>query len=265
MKRLIAVLTIAMLCLGVAQAAEWEDGTSAAQPYPGVPAANLEKQMGYMLTWPQKGAEGEKYCDTLHIYLPREDVALGSGVLRLMGEAGEVCAVGFDDASRVRLSPLDEATLQGLNWGGGVGIEVRLPVSLALGEGQWITMDEGCYTAANGKVVNGQVGEDDSWRPVVKGDFGVGSLRFTTASGEITAAPKAGDLVCFDVTLGGDAAFAVLESADGSVTCDAGGTFEESGAVTLRLTDADFAWTLYFMNEAGEIVDYLDFDNDMAG
>ena len=68
----------------------------------------------------------------------------------------------------------------------------------------------------------------------------------------------------FDLQLGGDATMAAVESANGSVTCAEGDSFTESGEVVLRLEDDDFKWTIYFMDDAGNAVDVLDFDAAMA-
>ena len=76
--------------------------------------------------------------------------------------------------------------------------------------------------------------------------------------------PAAGDYVKFDLRLGGGATMAAIESANGSVVCDEGDSFAESGEVTLRLEQDDFQWTIYFLDDAGNAVDVLDFDADMV-
>ena len=46
MKKLIAILLACLMLASVAQAAEWAEGRSAAQPYSGVPEVDLTKTMG---------------------------------------------------------------------------------------------------------------------------------------------------------------------------------------------------------------------------
>ena len=265
MKRLIAILVACLMMAGAAHAAEWAEGTSPAQPYPGVPAADLQAQIGYMLNFPKAGNPAELYCDTLYIYLPREDLALGDGRLSVMTGAGEWTGVSFADAERVRLFPLDEETLADVQWGGGIGVEVWLPVSLPMGDGAWIEMEDACRVPEGGARLEGLPKGSEAWRAALEGEYGVGGLRFTHEGEDAPLSrPAAGDLVTFDLQLGGDAAMAAIESANGSVTCDAGEGFAQSCEVTLRLLDDDFQWTVYFLDDAGNAVDVLDFDTDMV-
>ena len=265
MKRLIAILLTCLMLAGAAQAAEWAEGTSPARPYLGVPAVDLKTQIGYMLAYPKARNAAEHYCDTLYIYLPREDLSLGEGRLSVMTEAGEWTGVSFADAERVRLYPLDEETLADVRWGGGIGVEVWLPVSLPLGESAWIEMEDACLVPEDGATLEGLPKGSEPWRAVVEGEYGVGGLRFThEGDGAPLSQPAAGDLVKFDLQLGGDATMAAVESANGSVTCAEGDSFTESGEVVLRLEDDDFKWTIYFMDDAGNAVDVLDFDAAMA-
>lgn len=265
MKRLIAILMVCLMLSGAAFAAEWAEGTSPERPYAGVPAVDLEAQIGYMLNFPKPQNAAEHYCDTLYIYLPREDLALGNGRLTVMTEAGEWTGVSFADAERVRLYPLDEDTLADVHWGGGVGVEVWLPVSLPLGDGAWIEMEDACLTPESGARLEGLPKGADQWRTAVLGEYGISGLRFTRASDDAPLSrPGAGDWVKFDLRLGGDAVMAAIESANGSVTCTEADSFMASGEVALRLESDDFEWTVYFLDEAGNAVDFLDFDADMV-
>ena len=260
MKRAFAMLIAILLCMGTAYAAQWLDGSSHAQPYEDLPAVDLDTAMGYMLMAPGEKLPAQSFCDRLYIYLPRQDVALGSGALRVNDANGVVTEVRFDDAQRVKLYGIDEETLGQLMWGEGVCVEVWLPVSLPMGEGSYVTMDEDCLTAAQGKVKLEGVNAPESWPVPVKGDYGVGRLCFTGAN---PASPAAGDGVSFDLVLGGEAVLAVVDSDNGTAVCPEGNTFGASGAVTLQLTGDDFQWTVYFMNADGDVVDYLTFDRAM--
>ncbi len=265
MKRWIAILMACLMLSGAAHAAEWAEGTSPERPYPGVPAVDLKTQIGYMLNYPKADNAAERYCDTLYIYLPREDLALGDGRLSVMTGEGEWTGVSFADAERVRLYPLDEQTLSDVRWGGGIGVEVWLPVSLPMGDAAWIEMEDACLVPESGASLEGLPKGDQAWRAVVEGDYGVGGLRFTHEGDDVPISqPAVGDLVKFDLKLGGDAAMVAIASDNGSVTCAEGDSFTQSGEVTLRLEDDDFEWTVYFMDGDGNAVDFLDFDADMV-
>ncbi len=265
MKRLIAILMACLMLAGAAHAAEWAEGTSPARPYLGVPAADLKTKIGYMLAYPKVGNAAEHYCDTLYIYLPREDLSLGEGRLSVMTGEGEWTGVSFADAERVRMYPLDEETLADVRWGGGVGVEVWLPVSLPMGDGAWIEMEDACLVPEDGASLAGLPKGSEQWRAVVGGDYGVGGLRFTHEGDDAPISqPAAGDLVKFELQLGGGATMAAIESADGSATCAEGDSFTESGEVVLHLENDDFQWTVYFLDDAGNAVGYLDFDAGMV-
>lgn len=263
MKRALAILIAFILCMDTAHAAQWPDGTSPAQPCADKPEVDLETTMGYMLMAPGAKNPAQTYCDTLYIYLPRQDVALGGGSLRVNDKGGVVTEVRFDDAQRVKLEPIDDATLDALMWGEGVCVRVWLPVSLPMGEA-YVTLDDDCLTAAGGKVTVKNVDSPEDWPVAVQGDYGVGRLRFTGADGAYTATPAAGDSVSFDLMLGGEAVRAAVESGNDTIACPEGDAFDASGKVTLRLTGDDFRWTVVFLNAAGEIVDYIDFDRAMV-
>ena len=272
MKHFIAILMVFVLCLGTAYAAEWPEGTSPAKPYKGVREADLDKIMGHMLEYPKVGDPAELYCDTLYIYLPREDVALGENTMKVLDENGEYISVSFNDADHVRLFPLDEETLSDLMWGSGVCIEILLPVSLGLSDQNLVTFEAGCFTAKNGSISNPVLveglPEEQSWRPVIGSDYGVGKLRYTGAGVDPAtdfsskANPGAGDVVCFDVTLGGKAVYAVLESEDGSVAFDVS-SVEENSTICAPLTSDDFHWGIMFMDANDEVLDYLGFDRSL--
>lgn len=272
MKHFIAILMVFALCLSTAYAAEWPEGTSPAKPYKGVREADLDKIMGHMLEYPKVGDPAELFCDTLFIFLPREDVALGENTMKVLDENGEYISIPFNDADHVRLYPLDEETLTDLMWGSGVCIEVLLPVSLGFSDKNIVTLEAGCFTAKDGSISNPVLVEDapenQTWRPVIESDYGLGKLRYASADVDpkkdfsYKANPGAGDIVCFEVVLGGDAKYAVLESEDGSVTFEEN-PVDESGIVVGTLNSDDFNWTILFMDEDDEVLEYLDFDRSL--
>ena len=69
-------------------------------------------------------------------------------------------------------------------------------------------------------------------------------------------------MVTFDVQLGGEITFAVVSSDDQSVSFDRGNGFSQSGTAVGNIVNDDFRWTVYFMNAAGDVVDYMDFSSD---
>ena len=282
MKKLVALILVCLLCMATtAFAAEWAEGLSPAKPSNLKPAVDLNTTVGYWLPFPRSGLPAERYCDVLELYMPNPDVALGEGTATLWNADGEVAKVDFADPDQVEMRDLEEEELEIMHWGSGVCIEMHLPVSLAFGETYYVTMDEGTITSNGGKTKSMQIPytdqlplEEQYWTPSVTGDFGVSGLYYSAAPAEPTdeeeeaaepaeeapAEPKLkpakGDVVNFDVVLGGDAKTAVMYSENNSVYFE---TLEytENGHVTGTILEDDVRWGVVFVDEAGQPVDYL--------
>ena len=77
MKHMIALLLAAMLAFtGGALAATWPEGCSPERPYEGLPKVDLNEKMGYMVMYPKAELPAQRFCDTLFLFLPREDIEL---------------------------------------------------------------------------------------------------------------------------------------------------------------------------------------------
>lgn len=191
MKRLMALVLAGLMVLGgVCLAAEWPEGRSAAQPYSHLPEVNLNETMGYIMMFPRAKLPVTRFCDVLGMYLPREDLALGEGLLHLYervadeDEPVEVCAVDFSDPNSVLIREMSEKELSDLMWGGGTCVEMYLPKSLEFGDADhsyFVLMDPGCYTAAEGRLQSLQITSEEAWVPVISGDYGVSGLYYTDA------------------------------------------------------------------------------------
>ena len=191
MKRLIALILAGLMALGgVSLAASWPEGRSAAQPYSRLPEVNLSETMGYIMLFPCAKLPVSRFCDILAVYLPREDIALGEGTARLYEKVEgedkpvEVCSVDFTNTDSVVVRPMEEGELQDLMWGGGTCVEMFLPKSLELGEkahDYFVLMDDGCFTANDGKLKSLQITSEEAWIPVIHGDYGVSGLYYIDA------------------------------------------------------------------------------------
>ena len=259
MKKIIALVLISMLFATAAQAATWPEGRSAARPYEGTTEVDLTTTMGYILLHPRANVmPASSFCDTLTIYLPREDIKLAQGTARLYRGKEEVASFDFTDPTHTHLRKLTEAELERLMWGGGVCVEMFLDVSLTIGEDYYVLMDEGCFTTTDETLKSLAITNPDAWKITVTGDFGVNGLFYAAPveEGQQSVASiqhNVGDEIHFDLLMGGDAKTAVVYSDNDSVAFDAR-TFEESGAVTGVVTQKDLRWGVVFLNENGEPV-----------
>ena len=274
LKKLTAMLLLAMLLVGAAGlAAEWPDGRSPAQPYENVPKVDLDKTMGYIVLYPRAKFPAEYFCDMLEMYLPRQDITLGTGSVRLMAMEGETereeAAVDVADGVSVKMDPLDEESLKTLKWGEGVRVRIKLPVSLRFDQAYSVYMDEGCLLAADGKVRSLLIDMPHAWEPVLKSDFGVGGLMYSApqqstegedgeeaepqADAPYKVVPSNGDTITFDLVMGGDAKFAVIYSDNGSVEFPVQ-EYSESCTVTGRVIYDNLDWGVVFLDESGEML-----------
>ncbi len=281
MKKLIAILLVCMLLASAASAAEWTEGLGPHKPYSGVPELDLTQTIGYIMMYPRTKMPAKYFCDALQIYLPREDLALNEGTLTLYTEDNEVVGTyDFADGDHVKLRLLDDWELDNLMWGGGMCVMVQLDRSLEMGKKYYVFMDEGCFTAANGTIPSLFIGNPDAWTPVVEGDFGVSGLYYSdppvepdpsqmeipsdAEGAEADAAeapgqeaepityklhPELGDIITFDLVMGGDATTAVIFSENDSVRFDMQ-QYETSQTVTGVVTDTDLNWGIVFLNGA---------------
>ena len=270
MKKIIAAILACMLLASSAYAAEWPAGRSAAKPYEGTAEVDLTTTMGYILLHPRLNVmPAIHFCDTLTLYLPREDVKLAAGKLHLYSGRNEIASFDFADESHVCLRKLTEAELDQLMWGGGVCIEIFLDVSLKIGENYHVLMDEGCFTTEDGTLRSLQITNPEAWKPVVEGDYGVSSLYYAKAPAEGQAQsaapsyvihPMTGDTISFELLMGGDAKYAVIYSDNNSVSFEQP-EYTESGIVTGTVTDDDVKWGIVFLNEGGEPLDVVRLGN----
>lgn len=276
MKKLVAMLLACLLCVSVAYAGEWPEGLSPAKPHPLKDEINLDESMGYIMLFPNTKLPVERFCDVLEIYLPREDLERGEGSIKLCDETGELLSISFTDEKRVELRPLEDAELPRY-WGGGTCVEVHLPVSLRFNTDYYVLMDEGCFTASEGKVKNPPITSNEAWKPVLQGDFGVSGLYYSAPAEEAPATNEAGDVVeteapagetaeivpkdthevgdeiHFDLVIGGDAKMAVIFSENDSVRFDVQ-QYTESCSVTGKITKEDLDWGVVFLDENGDLI-----------
>ena len=289
MKKLVALILVCLFCMTTALAAEWPEGLSPAKPSNLKPEVDLKKTVGYWLPFPRSGLPAEVYCDVLELYMPNPDLALGEGTATLWTADGEVCTVDFSNPEQVELRDLEESELADVHWGSGVCVEMHLPVSLKFGENYYVTMDEGVITSNGGKTKSMPIPYSDKvditeqyWTPSIVGDYGISGLYYSAPAAEAEPeeateeseeaeatgpAPKynpgKGDVLNFDVVLGGDAKYAVMNSENGSVFFDTL-EFSESGHVTGTITGDDMNWGVVFLDENGAVLDYIQLSNRSA-
>ncbi|MCH5288098.1 MAG: hypothetical protein J1E43_11835 [Christensenellaceae bacterium] len=263
MKKLIAICMVLMLCAASAYAAEWPEGYSPAHPFENGPEFDLETELGLVMCYPNA-----KYVEVgggrlLFIYLPREDVKAGAGMLHIRtADQGEEWSVAMNDTEHVKQRAMYEQEMMDLMWGSGTCFEITLPVSLRLGATYYIDMDTYCIEAGE-KIGNKQNKGDEvgAWQFAVDGTLGVNEMSYRRAkddgSYENVVKPAAGDEIRFDLVIGGDVALAVLYVYDGAefeVT-----NYTESCEIIGTVTGEDPDWGVVFLDATGNEIAYVEF------
>ena len=264
MKKLICLLLACALFASGAMAAEWGEGLSAAKPYKGVNEVDLTTTMGYILLYPRTNVmPASHFCDTLTIYLPREDVKLNTGKLSLYKGTALYANYEFSDTDHVHLRKLGESELAALSWGSGVAIDVWLNESLTIGESYYVLMDEGCFVNTDETLKSIAISNPEAWRPAVTGEYGVNGLRYYEGEDAASPAkinPQVGDSITFDLVLGGDAKSAVVYSNNDSVQFETK-EYSESATITGEVTGENLTWGIVFINEQGDVLDVVRLGN----
>ena len=266
----LALALTMLLCVGTAHAAEWPAGTGPSQPYEGRPEVDLNEEFGYLMFYPDQDPDSgvqlfmSHACQRLYIYLPREDVKIGDGTFYLLSERpGVIWQTKMDNADAITLRPIDDNELDGLLWGGGVCVEIKLPQTLELGRDYFVNMTRGCLIAGDG-IDSPEVGGKDAWSFTLEGDYGVNLMEYRRALGngkyeEGILRPQAGDEVRFDLVLGGDAAMAVVNRFTDNSVEFATQLYQESGEVIGTVLGDDPAWYVIFMDEQGAELSRVEF------
>ena len=260
MKRITTLLLVTALCLAAAcgLAASWPEGRSASQPYAGVPAVNLTQTMGYMIFYPSARMPAERFCDSLAIYFPREDLTYGTGTLRLMDGSDVVLTIDCADERLVEIRAMTEEELGSLLWGGGMVVSFHLPISLELGKTYTVELDQGAVAVSRSRVVSPPV--HSQWKPELEGDFGVSRLYYmggdyVDENGVLQNAPlrdwpRTGDNLFLTVVLGGEAVRAVIQDDAGALQLSQT-EFTETTEIAGTVEGNIGAWRVLFYDAAG--------------
>ncbi|MCH5287140.1 MAG: hypothetical protein J1E43_06940 [Christensenellaceae bacterium] len=264
MKKLIAICMVLALLMASASAAEWPEGYGPDQPNENVPKIDLTTKLGYMMFYPnaQVSMLGGK---TLFIFLPREDVKAGTGSLHIKtSDGGEEYVIAMNDSKHVRQRALSELELAWQMWGGGTCFEITLPVSLRLGTTYNVDMDAMCIIDTAETLGSPEIKGDDpqlGWHFTLEDTYGVSEVQYRRLKGdgsyETVTQPTAGDEICFDLKLGGEAVMAVVYMEGNAVFLEENLT--EGGEVIGTVTGDDPDWGVMFLNSDFEELGFVEF------
>ena len=161
----------------------------------------------------------------------------------------------------------------------------------------YVTMDEGCFKTEDGTLPSVAISNPEAWQPMVQGDYGISGLFYTesempapeptkdpeemveeeaeegaeaeeaesagpdlaaeAANGTMTVKPGKGDIISFDLVLGGDATLAIIYSENDSVSFEQV-ELTESGHVNGRVIDDEARWGVVFLDAEGQVLEAID-------
>jgi len=266
MKKILAICLILMLA-ATASAATWEEGLGPQKPYLGSPEVDFNETIGYMMLLPMKNETLAPGTVTLSVYMPREDVEVGEGVLTLTSrEDGKVAEIAVN-AETVAVRAMTDGELDALLWGCGTAFEIMLEKPLKANRHYTAEMTEGCFYAPEYEMGSPAIEGDGAWSFNTEIGSTVENLSFVRMQeGEEAPVEIAyeesvcvGDQVKFSIVLGEDAASAAIVSDAGVILSDET-YFEESAEVTATFPAAgEVMWGVVFMDENGSMLYSIDY------
>ena len=273
MKKILAICLAAMLLivpLAAMADAAWSDGLSAQKPYAGSPEVDFTESIGYMMLNPSNGKLVYPGADMLQIFMPREDVEIGSGALCLYSE--EDGLVQETAAESITMRAMTEAELEDMIWGSGVVFEIALDKPLEANRNYYVQMDEGLIYAPEYEVGSPKIASNKQWRFNTVLQNYVESMSYCRkVEGE------AEPVVVEDVQTGDTAKLSIVigeENASAAIYCDAGSMiaaetyFTADAEIEIKFPMAgEVAWGIMFMDADGNTtytMDYVTTVNPMA-
>lgn len=265
MKKLLAlVLVLAMCACASAMAAEWAEGLGPQKPYAASPEIDFNESFGYMMFLPVNGQWVAPGTSTLSIFLPREDIQVGEGELKLFSkEDGQMEEIAVSAETLVQRA-MTEAELEGLVWGSGTVFEVKLANPLEPNKHYYVQLSKGSIVSPDFEVASPALSGKKAWTFSTEVESYVESVSFLrVVEGEeeptVVENPMVGDTAKVSIVLGEDAAAAALYCNAGTFSTEET-YFEESAETTLYFpANGEVEWGVIFMDAEGKLVYTKDF------
>lgn len=272
MKKVVALILALMMCAAVAVAAEWPEGLSPQKPYFGSPEVDFNESFGYMMLLPLNGKSVAPGMDTLSIFMPRDDVELAEGTVKLFTkEDGLVEEIAIGSESIV-LREMTDAELEDLMWGSGKVLEVKLSQPMAANCNYYVQMTEGSLIAEGYEVASPKIDGKKAWTFSTEVKSYVEKMQYCRMvegkeEPETIETVQVGDMAKISVVIGEDVKAAALYCDEGTMISEQ--TYiEESGEMTVNFpANGEVKWGVVFLdaeNKAVYNVDYTTVVSEMT-
>lgn len=280
MRKCIVLFLALILICSTAYAAGWSQGLGPEKPYTGTPKIDLTENIGYMMLHPVNGSTVTPGHDTLRIFMPREDVVTGTGMLQLYTDGvKEPAEIEINEETMIA-RPMTEEELDALLWGCGTVFEIALEKPLEANLSFSVRLTEGCIIAMDFDTPSPAFEKSDIWSFNTMTDNIVEKLtyyRAEEAEVQVGQAPQeaketeipaeavqAGDLARISIVMAEDAAAAAICCNSGEVL-PVQYSFTESGVTDVLFPAAgEVQWGVIFMDANGKVLNSVSFTTIVA-
>lgn len=262
-KIIVAMLALVLLCAS-ASAASWPEGLGPQKPYTGSPEVDFSQTIGYMMLMPVNGERCRPGTMTLKIYLPREDVRAGEGVLYLHSEEDNLVTEIAISAETMIGRAMTEEELEAMLWGCGTMFEITMEHPLEANRNYIVQMTEGCIVSDEYEAVSPAIAGRKVWTFNTDTENYVDGLTFKRmVNGQkITVRPErveVGDTAEFTVAMGKEAVFAVIYCDAGTLSTETSYMEVGTAASVYFPASGTVEWGVVFFNAENMVVDTVSF------
>lgn len=264
MKKFFAICLALMLLCASASAASWPEGLSPQKPYTGSPEVDFNETIGYMMLLPVNGETCRPGTMTLKIFVPREDVQAGEGVLYLHSEEDDLVAEIAINAETMIARPMTEDELAAMLWGSGTLFEITMEKPLEANRHYIVQMSEGCIVSPDYDAVSPAIAGKDVWTFNTVTNNYVDGLSFVRiVDGKETAVKaedaQVGDTAKFTVSMDENVVSAAIYCDSGALSTTTSYMEEGTEAAVYFPASGTVTWGVIFFNAEGEVIDNVAF------
>lgn len=260
MKRLVVICLAVMLLCANAYAATWADGLGPQKPYLGTPEVDFNETIGYMMLYPTNGDNVN--VDELHalkIYLPREDVEVGTGEISVKSKGIGLVEKIEITAETFVARPMTEEELEQMMWGCGTVFEIAMSKPLQINRDYYIEMSEGAIVSTEYEMVSPKISGRKEWYFNTDTDNYIDKLEYKRLvdgkeKPQKVETVQVGDFAEFDIIMDEETAYAVI-FCDAGAIIPAANHFEEGVKTTIDFpVEGTVEWGVAFFDAEDYLV-----------
>ena len=269
MKKIITVcLVLMMLITAAAETAvntgNWAEGLSPQKPYTGSPEVDFNENIGYMLLMPVNESNILPGKNILQIYMPRNDVEIGSGLVSLYSEEDGLVEEIWTDSGKITGRDMTAEELEALIWGEGFVFEIAIEKPLEANRNYYVQMTEDVIVAPLYDNGTPAIENNTAWKFTTNHADYVDTIIFSReAEGETAVIAEeqlcTGDSAQVSIVIGEENVSAAIYCKNGLIVPDT--TYMvESGIINIDFpANGEINWGVVFMDAEGNTIYSMDY------